>query len=491
MPAESAHQNEVAMNADAEAARAPHQSQLGMWDVVSLMIGIVIGVSIFRVPKDIFSLCGSPALGLAMWGIGAFFALCGALCYAELAAAYPALGAEYAFLSRAYGVRCGFLFAWMQIWIVIPASVGTMAFVLAEYAAEIVPALASYSGSVAAAAILLLTLLQMGGFHAGRRIQNLLSLVKILSLASLLLCGLLLSSPETPAAAAVKEIPQTSVDPAGPDWKQLGLALVFVLYAYGGWNDAASVVPEVKDCRKNMPRALLLGLLIVAALYLALNYSYLKALGYEGVCRSSAPAAEVMRRTAGPTFSHIMSLMVMASALGAIHGMLFSGCRLLAAVGQDFPDFKFWNRWSSQSVPVWSLMTISGTGLILTAAVGTEQGRELVDRIAAALSFPDPAWKKFGGGFEVLLAASAPIFWFFFLLTGTALIVLRVRDPLRPRPFRVPFYPLTPILFIASAAWMLWSSTLYSRQITLLMAPVVLVGFGFAFRQDSRLPAES
>jgi amino acid transporter len=477
---------------DVEPANVPHQSQLGMWDVVSLIIGIVIGVSIFRVPKDIFSLCGSPALGLAMWGVGAFFALCGALCYAELSAAYPALGAEYAFLSRAYGVRFGFLFAWMQTWIVMPASVGTMAFVLAAYAAEILPGLAPYSGSVAASAILLLALLQMAGFHAGRRVQNLLTLFKILSLAGLLICGLLLSPQQDSVPSAAGGTEQLENDGHhSPNWEELGLALVFVLYAYGGWNDAASVVPEVKDCRKNMPRALLLGLLLIAILYLALNFSYLKALGFQGVCRSSAPAAEVMRRTAGPAFSSVMSVMVMASALGAIHGMLFSGCRLLAAIGQDFRDFELWNRWNARSVPIWSLLTISGTALALTAAVGTATGRSLIGAAAAALSLPDPAWEKFGGGFEVLLAASAPIFWFFFLLTGAAVIVLRIRDPHRPRPFRVPFYPLTPLLFIASAGWMLWSSALYSRQVTLLMTPFLLVGIAFAFRQHSRKAIEN
>lgn len=450
---------------------------LELRDTISLVVGIVVGVAIFKTPPNVFLLAGSPGAGLAIWGLGAVLALTGALCYAELSAAYPEFGAEYVFLSRAFGAPIGFLFAWMQTCTVITGSVGAMAFVFADYAAQLQSGLDGMNGLLAAGAIAGLTAVQLLGFRSGRGVQNLLTALKVCSLTALLVCGLLLASP-----ASVPAPDGESSSRAG-NW---GLALVFVLYAYGGWSDAATVTPEVRDCRRNMPRALLIALALIAGLYLAINLSFLRALGFHGLCVSPAPAADVIRRTLGPTSSSLMSLMIMISALGSIHGMMFAGCRLLAAVGRDYVLFGRWNSWTSRRVPVWSLLTISSIALFLTALVGTSLGRAGVDRAAALCHLPAPQWEEYGGGFEMLVAASAPIFWTFFLLSGLSLMILRIRDPLQPRPFRVPGYPVTPLIFCTTAGFMLWSSLQYAGKLTLLLLPVFLAGAALACFQRPR-----
>lgn len=464
---------------------ATHGSSLGMWDVISLMIGIVVGVSIFKVPGTVFLLAGDPFMGLAIWGIGAALALSGAMCYAELAAAYPRFGAEYIYLGQAYGRHVAFLFGWMQTCVILPGSVGAMAFVFATYAGEISPRLHTYSGLVAACAIAGLALLQLIGFQVGKVAQNLLTAIKVISLSGVLLCGLCLSAPAKHVDVAeptAEAVPVTS----SRTWGDLGLALVFVLYSYGGWSDVATVTPEVRECRKNMPRALAIGLTFIAGLYLLLNFSFLRGLGYTDLCHADAPAAEVVRRALGPTFSNLMSVVIMASALGAIHGMMFSGCRLLAAIGQDFPLFRKWNVWNQRHVPVWSLSTVSGISILFTAIAGTDTGRSAIDSLLSSLRMPIPDWQQFGGGFEVLVAASAPIFWGFFVLSGLSLMILRVRDPERPRPFRVPGYPFTPLVFCTTAGFMLWSSYSYAGKLVTLLFPAIFAGCFLAIIQKAK-----
>jgi amino acid transporter len=317
-------------------------------------------------------------------------------------------------------------------------------------------------------------LIHLTGLRTGKAVQNILTVVKVGSLALLLACGVFYA-PGPPASSTLPTV--NAENPGG-----FGLALVFVLYAFGGWSDATTVTPEVRDCRRNMPRALLISLSLITALYLAVNLAYLRVLGFERLCQSAesgqsaAPAAEVIERVLGRRHSYVMSLMIMVSALGAIHGMLFIGCRLLAAVGAHTKIFAPFARWNARSVPVWSLLAIGGISLLLIGVVGTDVGRRALDHAASMLHLSQVRWMEYGGGFEMLLAVSAPVFWGFLFLTAISLMVLRVRDGARPRPFRVPGYPVIPLLFAASTLFMLWSSLQYAGRLSLLMLPVMLIG---------------
>lgn len=462
---------------------SPSRHQLGLWDVISLLIGIVVGVSIFRVPPLVFDRAGSPETGLIVWGVGAVLALIGAMCYAELAATYPGFGAEYIYLGRAFGRPVSFLFGWMQTFVILPGSVGAMAFVFATYASQFLPDRSGTQDALAGGAIALLCLLHLIGFQSGRRVQNLLTTIKVTALVGILVCGLILPVPERPAEANL-------VAHQAVNWTQLGLPLVLVLYSYGGWSDVAVVTADVRDCQRNMPRALAIGLGLTAALYLLLNLAYLRVLGYSGVCQSEAPAADVVERTLRlPAATGLMRVVVMISALGAIHGMIFSGSRLLAAIGADFPIFRRWNIWNRNHVPFWSVSTVGGVSILMTAILGTVSGRTRLQTLLTWLHLPVPDWSQFGGSFDVFVAASAPYFWIFFGMSGIALIRLRSRDRDRSRPFKVPGYPLTPLLFILTSAFMLWSSLNYAGWLTLMMLPVL--GLGILLAAIQRAPEKS
>ncbi len=458
-----------------DSSNATHSNTgLSVWDVSSLVVGIVVGTAIFKTPPAVFGCVASPIQGLAVWALGAFLALCGALCYCELATLYPEHGAEYTYLSRAFGHRTGFLFAWMQITVILTGSIGAMAYVFSDYLTVIWPATRLYPAVVATVAVLILMLTQSRGIRTGKGVQNILTIGKVVALGMILISGMLVTSH----AEFLSPVPGETTSASG-----LGLALVFVLYAYGGWNDVATVTPEVHNHSRNMPRALLLSLSFIAVLYLALNLAYLNTLGMTGLRNSDAPAADVVDQFAGFAGSGVLSIVVMLSALGAIHGMLFSACRLLSAVGQDYTLFTQWNQWNKNRVPIWSLISLCSISIILILAVGTLTGQNLIEQYTVALQLQKPDWGFYNGGFNTLVAATAPVFWFFFALSGVALIVLRFKDQASMRPFRVPLYPFTPLIFIGTSLFMLYSSLRWAGQLTLLLLPIFLVGLAISFTQ--------
>jgi amino acid transporter len=251
--------------------------------------------------------------------------------------------------------------------------------------------------------------------------------------------------------------------------------MILVLYAYGGWNDAVFVAAEVQDQQRNIPRALAGGLLLIAVLYLLLNAAYLKGLGFVGLTASKIPAVDVSRQT---TFLPVqvraageilIGLLVMISSLGAIHGLLFTGSRLYAAVGNDHPLFAKLGQWHPKlGTPVWALTAQGLLGVALIVIVGTSHGQSTINSAVMAAGLPSVPWERFSGGFETLVAATAPIFWSFFLLTGLSLFIFRFRNPAAKRPFRVPLYPLVPFIFLLTSTWMLYRSLLYAETAVLL-----------------------
>ena len=438
--------------------------RLGLWDAVSIIVGIVVGVSIFKAPPLIFANVATLWQGLLAWVLGGILALVGAFCYAELASTYPRSGGDYVYLSRAYGPAVGFCFAWAQIVAVLTGSVCVMAYVFADYAVQFFSASAENTVGFAAAAVVGLTLLNCFGMIAGSTTQNILTVAKILGLSGVVVTGLFWGGAPNPL-----EVRQPM---SGPGF---GLAMVLVLYTYGGWNDIAFVTDEIQDARRNIPRALLLGISVIFLLYLLINVAYLKSLGFEGLRNSATPAADVLQLSMGKRASQCLSLLVMISALGAINGMLLTGSRLYAAVGAEHRMFSLLGRWNeSLGAPVWSFLVQAVMALLLLASVGTEMGRSAIDSCFRAMAVTPPSWEEFSGGFEMLIAGTAPVYWFFFLLTGISLFVLRVKDRDIPRVYGVPAFPIPPLLFCGMCVYMFWSAVAYAGTITLIWVVPIL-----------------
>jgi amino acid transporter len=230
--------------------------------------------------------------------------------------------------------------------------------------------------------------------------------------------------------------------------------MVFVLLTYGGWNEASYVSAEVHEPGRNMVRALVLSILIVTALYVAVNIALVRGLGLGALAASKAPAADLLERMTGRATAVVVSLMVVVSTLTSINATVFTGARSAYAVGRDFAPFRLLGRWhAGRQAPVNALLVQAVIALLLIV-VGAFTRR----------------------GFETMVEYTAPVFWSFILLTGVALFVLRRREPDRARPFRVPFYPLTPVLFCVTCAYLLYSSLAYTGFGALLGVAVVAVG---------------
>lgn len=448
------------------ASSGPLTRRLGTWDAISIIVGIVVGVSIFKAPALVFSNVTSPWTGLSVWALGGLLSLVGALCYAELATTYPRIGGDYVYLSRAYGSWAGFLFGWAQLVAILTGSIGAMAYVFADYAVGLAGASLESAVWWAAGATLLLTALNLLGVVFGKTTQNLLTIAKVVGLGGVLAAALFTGGGhEFTGGHSIQ----------GPGF---GLAMILVLYAYGGWNDASFVAAEVRDPQRNIPRALLGGVGIILLLYLLINGAYLWSLGFDGVRASGTPAADVLHAALGEWGSRGMSLLVMVSALGAINGLIFTGSRIFAGMGADYRLFAVLGRWHPRiGSPVMSLVAQCAVALLLIVAVGTPTGRDTIDRAMQLCRLRALPWERYGGGFDTLVAATAPVFWLFFLMTGVSLFLLRWLDRQTPRVFRVPLYPLEPLVFCGMCGWMLYSSILYARELALVgLVPLALGG---------------
>ena len=429
---------------------APKPS-LRLPDAVALIVGIVIGAGIFETPALVANQAGSDIAVLLFWLIGGVVSLIGALCYAELATAYPDVGGAYYYLKRAFGRRVAFLFAWARMTVIQTGSIALLAFVFGDYVSQILR-LGTFSSSIyAAIAIALLTALNIIGLQQGKWTQNLLSAAKVLGLLLVVILGL----TAIPNSAAPVESASSGT------W---GLAMVFVLLSYGGWNEAAYISAEIQDGRRNIVRSLMWSIGIITAIYLLINLAYLRGLGLANMAQSEAVAADLMRSLWGAPGALFISVLIAIATLGATNATIFTGARTNFALGQDFSLFGFMGRWQQRpSSPTHALL--------LQAA------------IALALVFLGTFTRK---GFETMVDYTAPIFWFFFLLSGISLLVLRIREPHIVRPFRVPFYPFTPLLFCAVCGYLLYSSLAYTGVGAVTGVLVVAAGIPVLFWDNYR-----
>lgn len=442
-------------------------AQLGLWDAISIIVGIVIGAGIYESPPIIFNNVSGPGMGLGIWVVAGLLALAGAFCYGELATTYPRSGGDYNYLTRAFGAPVGFLFGWAQLAVILTGSIGAMGYVFARYAVRLWDLDQSYGIWFAVLAVSALSGLNMMGVVLGKGTQNILTAAKVLGLGGIIAAGFLYGNASALTAPAE----------AGDSSSWFGLAMILVLYTYGGWNDAAFVAAEVRNRRRNMPLALVLGVAAIMVIYLLINASYLMALGFAGAKKSDAIAADTLNLALGDVGSKAMALLVMISALGAVNGLIFTGARVYSTLGTDYKALAWLGHWNPRlGSPFASLLTQAVISLAWIVAVGSAPGRTAIDQALHRVGLEPVPWDRYFGGFSTLLASTAPVFWFFFLLTGISLFVLRYRDAGIERPFSVPLFPLVPLLFCGSCVYMLYSAVDYAGKLTWIGAVLVLIG---------------
>lgn len=413
-------------------AGAQPRPTLTLVDAMAMIVGIVIGAGIFRAPSIVAGNVADDSVFLLLWLAGGAVSLVGALCYAELGSSFPSAGGEYYFLRRAFGGWLAFLFAWARMSVVQTGAIAAIGFAFGDYASQVWSLGANSSAWYAAFAVIVITALNVAGTTQGKWLQNLLTAALAIGMMAVVVAGVAKPAAAVVAAPAASSAPLFS-----------GLAIIFVMLTYGGWNEAAYLTAEIRDTRRNVVRSLIGGLLIVTALYLLMNFAYVRVLGLEGMRQSKAVAADLMKAAFGDTGAIVLSLIVIAATLSTLNATVFTGARTNYAVGRDYTLFRWLGRWAAGS-------NAPANALLWQGA------------ISLALVYFASYTKD---GFETLVAYTAPAFWLFFLLTALSLFVLRRQTPANPAPFRVPFYPVTPIIFCGMCAYMLWKSVEYAASL--------------------------
>jgi amino acid transporter len=409
---------------------ASPKRSLKTFDIAALIIGTILGAGIFRVPSMVAGQLNNEYFIIGAWLLGGLISIIGALCYAELATTYPSVGGEYHFLQRAYGRRLAFLYGWARSIVIVTGSLGILGITLGDYMTKIIP-LGAYSSTIwAMLVIIVLSVLNAIGIKEGKTAQNILTIFEVLGVVGIIVTGFLVQG------AAPQEI-QTST--SQPSFGAASLAIIFVLLTYGGWNEAAYVSAEAVDQRRGILKALVLGIGIVTLLYVLVNLSLIHAFGASKMGQSNALASDLFDLAYGHQSAVLFSAIVVFSCLNSINATIIFGSRSSFALGQDWKMFSWIGQWDESGSPRKAIFLQCLIALVLV--FGASFARE---------------------SFESVVEFTAPVFWFFILLIGISLFILRKQNPNQEIPCPVPFYPILPIIFILTVAWLLWSSLAYS-----------------------------
>ncbi|WP_329742559.1 APC family permease [Dyella sp. A6] len=395
--------------------------RLCLWDAALIVIGGMIGGGIFLNPYIAAQHTSSNAVLLAVWVGAGLLTLVGALCYAELGARRPHAGGSYVYLREAFGPLAGFLFGWTMLLVIYSGSSAAVATIFASYTATVFGLPAAAMQPLTVGALVFVAGINLFGLRLGVQVQNLFTVLKLLAVAVLVVCGLYL--------AGVGGGYLLQPDPARAHAGFMGAALP-VLFAYSGFTYLNNLAGEVRDPQRNLPRALFLGMLGVIVAYALVNVAYLAVLGHAGLAASTAPAADVMQRVAGPYGAKLIALGIAISTLGFCNITLVAGARVLQVMGEDGLFFRSVARLHPRHrTPNVALLLLSGWAIVL--AVSGSFG-ELLD------------YATFGDWLACAVGVST-LFWY------------RRRDR-GPALFRVPAYPWLPLLFIATVAWVVLKS---------------------------------
>jgi len=414
--------------------------RLGLFSGTMAVVGGIIGGGIFRTPAPVAERLGSPGLVLLAWVIGGIVALIGAFCWGELGQRRPRAGGGYVYLRETFGPLPAFLYGWTLVLVIATGAIAAVAVTFADYTLALLGLPHRFSVPLAVAAIVFLAGINYVGVRSAAITQNIFTILKLAALAALIGAGIFLTTP----TASYRLLP-----PSNAEVGALGSALVPILFTYGGWQQTNFIAEEIVEPEKNLPRALVLGVVIVVAVYLLTNIAYLRVLGVDGLAASTAPAADTMRALLGPVGSKIIAAGIAVSTFGFLNLVILVTPRVLQAMAADGV---FFARLAALH-PVHRTPTLAIVALALCAVILTLSGTfgQLVDYV----TFGD---------------------WIFFGLTAAALFVYRKRDQSPTPGFRVPAYPATVMIFVLAAAFVVFSSIVSNPRNAAIGAGLIGLG---------------
>jgi APA family basic amino acid/polyamine antiporter len=431
---------------------------LGLWDIVSIVIGGVIGSGIFLVPKDMAAAVGGPLLILAVWAVGGLLSFFGALSFGELGAAMPEAGGVYVYLREAYGSMIAFLFGW-TLFLVIDS--GAIATLTVAFSSKYLPHIFAISPAaqkvISVVFILFLVAVNYIGVRAGANLQNVLTIIKLTGLVGICV-AIFLFARGTTANFTAGGAPTLG----GGFWSRFGVALIASLWAYKGWEAATYSAGETKNPQRNLPLGILLGCLACIVLYVIAQLAYLYVIPASGIAKSDRIAAEAMNLAVGGAGASVISFIILFSIMGATNQNFICSPRVYFAMAKDglfFPQI---------------------------AAVHPKFLTPHVSIIAIGL------WSivlSLSGTFEQLFTYVVFGQWIFFGLTVAAVIILRLKRPDLPRPYKTWGYPVTPVVFILAALYIAASALINQFWNAMAGLGIIVLGLPFYFIWKRRAKA--
>lgn len=413
-----------------------------MVDAVALVIACVVGTGIFFVPQQVAGSIASPGLVLLLWLACGIICLCGALSLAELGSHFPDEGGVYTYLRKIYGGAAGFCYGWTSILITNSAVMAVLATAFSTFFIYLFPQFSSAGLYVGIAVILLLALVNTAGIKTGKRVTNFLTAMKLAGILALIVLVFSRQGGWSPGLLSI----QTG---DWPGWASVGTAVVAIMWTFDGWSYVGFSGAEMKRPKKTLPRALGAGILCVVVIYLLLNLAYYTALGVEQIGSSEYVATAALQKYFGGSASALMAILILVTLLGSLNALLMTGTRCYVAMGRDHSLLRFFAQINSASgVPVRAVFAQSLLAIIYLVI----------------------------GKFYELLNMTVVANWLFYAALGAGLILMRVRKPRMEKSYRTPFYPWTPLLFLAFSL-VIVSLTIISNPLY-AGAALVIIGTG-------------
>ena len=437
---------------------------LGPWQAASICVGTIIGTGVFLKAAVMAQLGGSAAWVLAAWAVAGLLSLAGAMTYAELGGMFPHAGGEYVYLRKGYGPLMGFLYAWNRFWIATPGSIAAYAVGSATFLSPVLP-IEQLGGQVPVALGLIgvFTAVDCLNVRSGGNFQTVLTILKVVMIIGMAVGALLTPSGDW-----------SRVTEAGafPGWSAFGALVLAALWAYDGWNNLPMAAGEVRDPTRNLPRAIVGGALGVLAIYAIVNLGYFRALPFSEIVTASstaypdapAVAQKVATQFLGAPAQALLAIAIAISALSAMNGSMLTGARVPYAVAKDGLAPRVLARLNAAHVPMVAVLVQGALACVFALSARFDQ---LTDAVVFAS-------------------------WLFYALNAGSVLLLRRREPDRPRPFKVPGFPVVPLVFVALATLLLVNTVMTApRPSALGLGMTALGGLVFLVFLRKRPPLAS
>lgn len=421
---------------------------LGPWQAASISVGTIIGTGVFLKAAVMAQLGGSAVWVLAAWAVAGVLSLAGAMTYAELGGMFPRAGGEYVYLRQGYGPAMGYLYAWNRFWIATPGSIAAYAVGSATFLSPVLP-IDALGGQVpvALALIAVFSALNCMNVRAGGNLQAALTALKIV-----MIVGIAIGALVTPAGDWAR------VGEAGafPGWSTFGALVLAALWAYDGWNNLPMAAGEVRDPARNLPRALVGGALGVLAIYAIVHVGYFRALPFAEIASASSTAfpdapsvaQKVATQFLGGPAQAVLAIAITISAVSAMNGSMLAGARVPYAVARDGLAPGGLARLSASRVPATAVLVQGALACVFAMSARFDQ---LTDAVVFAS-------------------------WLFYALNAGSVLLLRRRAPDRARPFRVPGFPVVPLVFVTLATLLLVNTLVSNPEPSALGLGVTALG---------------